>query len=149
MSVPTHVRPPFPPYGACESLVITDPLLAGSVSLGQPVATFDTVCWLEDRLSSDLARQASLTLNNTRLTADLQESRRRIVAVRELIHDDPAAADRLLAALIDQAEVTVSEVRRIVHGLRSPALDELGLYGALEVQADGRWHSSASFEERD
>jgi signal transduction histidine kinase len=122
---------------------------------------------IDGRLLSDLARQISLTLYNTRLSVDLQESRRRIVTAREegrrtlrrdlhdglgpalatmtmqadtareLLPEDPAAADRLLAALIDQAQATVGEVRRIVHGLRPPALDELGLYGALEVLADG------------
>jgi len=122
---------------------------------------------IDERLLSELARQISLTLYNDQLAAELQESRRRIVTAREegrfmlrrdlhdglgpalatmtmqaetareLLRDDPAAADRLLAGLIDQAQTTVGEVRRIVHGLRPPALDELGLYGALEMLADG------------
>jgi len=106
-------------------------------------------------------------LHAARLSADLQESRRRIVTAREdarrqlrrdlhdglgpalatmtmqadtareLIHDDPQAAEDLLARLVDQAQATVTEVRRIVHGLRPPALDDMGLYGALEVLATG------------
>ncbi len=122
---------------------------------------------VDGQLLGDLARQISLALYNNELTAELQESRRRIITAgeegrrtlrrdlhdglgpalatmtmqaetaRELLHDDPAAADRALTGLIDQAQATVSEVRRIVHGLRPPALDELGLYGALEVLADG------------
>ena len=122
---------------------------------------------VDGQLLGDLARQISLALYNNELTAELQESRRRIITAgeegrrtlrrdlhdglgpalatmtmqaetaRELLRDDPAAADRALAGLIDQAQATVSEVRRIVHGLRPPALDELGLYGALEVLADG------------
>ena len=31
----------------------------------------------------------------------------------------------------------VSEIRRIVHGLRPPALDDVGLYGALELLVNG------------
>ena len=56
---------------------------------------------------------------------------------RELIHDDPDTAEQLLARLVDQAQATVDEVRRIVHGLRPPALDDMGLYGALEVLTNG------------
>ena len=122
---------------------------------------------IDERLLGELARQVSLALYNNRLAAELQESRRIIITAgeegrrtlrrdlhdglgpalatmtmqaetaRELFRDDPAAADRALAGLIDQAQATVSEVRRIVHGLRPPALDELGLFGALEVLADG------------
>lgn len=122
---------------------------------------------IDAQLLSDLTRQISLTLYATQMSAKLQESRRRIVTAREegrlllrrdlhdglgpalatmtmqadtardLLRDDPVAADRLLAQLIDQAQATVTEVRRIVHGLRPPALDELGLFEALEVLAEG------------
>jgi signal transduction histidine kinase len=122
---------------------------------------------VDERLLGDLARQVSLTLHAAQLSADLQESRRRIVTAREearrqlrrdlhdglgpalatmtmqadtareLLHDDPQAAEALLARLADQAQATVAEVRRIVHGLRPPALDDMGLYGALEVLANG------------
>ena len=43
-----------------------------------------------------------------------------------------ADADRELVALRTEIQSTVGEVRRIVEGLRPPALDELGLSGALE-----------------
>ena len=122
---------------------------------------------VDERLLGDLARQVSVTLYAAQVSAELQESRRRIVTAREegrrqlrrdlhdglgpslaamtmqadtareLMADDPAAADRLLAKLVDQAQATVTEVRRIVHGLRPPALDDMGLYGALEVLANG------------
>ena len=122
---------------------------------------------IDAQLLGDLTRQISLTLYATQMSAELQESRRRIVTAREegrlllrrdlhdglgpalatmtmqaetardLLRDDPAAADRLLAQLTDQAQATVAEVRRIVHGLRPPALDELGLFEALEVLAEG------------
>lgn len=134
--------------------------LAPRVTAGFPLP-------IDERLLSDLTRQISLALYNNRLAVELQESRRVIITAREegrrvlrrdlhdglgpalatmtmqaetareLLLDDPAAADRALTGLIDQAQATVSEVRRIVHGLRPPALDELGLFGALEVLADG------------
>jgi signal transduction histidine kinase len=43
-----------------------------------------------------------------------------------------ADADRELVALRTEIQSTVSEVRRIVEGLRPPALDELGLAGAVD-----------------
>lgn len=127
---------------------------------------------VDAQLLGDLARQVSLTLHAAHLSAELQESRRRIVTAREegrrqlrrdlhdglgpalatltmqadmareLVYDDPATADRLLAKLADQAQATVGEVRRIVHGLRPPALDDMGLVGALELLA-GSFASSS------
>jgi signal transduction histidine kinase len=42
----------------------------------------------------------------------------------------------LLASLTAEAERAVADLRRIVYGLRPPALDELGLAGALQDQAE-------------
>lgn len=55
-------------------------------------------------------------------------------AARNLIPTDPAAADELLARLRIDATVAVGEIRRLVYDMRPPALDELGLVGALEQQ---------------
>ena len=134
--------------------------IAPRIVAGMPMA-------VDDRLLHDLARQVSVTLYAAQVSAALQESRRRIVTAREegrrqlrrdlhdglgpalatmtmqadtareLIHDDPETAEQLLARLVDQAQATVDEVRRIVHGLRPPALDDMGLYGALEVLVNG------------
>jgi two-component system NarL family sensor kinase len=41
----------------------------------------------------------------------------------------------LLGVAGDQAGETVRDVRRLVHGLRPPALDDLGLLGALQAGA--------------
>jgi signal transduction histidine kinase len=100
-----------------------------------------------------------------RLTADLQRSRERLVAAREEerrrlrrdLHDGlgpalaahtlkvgtarallpPGAlvADRLLAELEDDIEAAVADIRRLVYNLRPPALDELGLIGAIRESA--------------
>ena len=52
---------------------------------------------------------------------------------RELVYDDPEMAEQLLAKFVDQTQAMVIEIRRIVHGLRPPALDDVGLYGAMEL----------------
>jgi signal transduction histidine kinase len=113
------------------------------------------------RLLEDLARQIGPVVHAVRLTADLQRSRERLVTAREEerrrmrrdLHDglgpqlaaltlkietirNRFADDRELdAALIDLTERTqnaLSDIRRLVYGLRPPALDELGLLSAIQ-----------------
>lgn len=48
---------------------------------------------------------------------------------------DPEAAAALLRDLITQTQAMVVDIRRLIYQLRPPALDELGLRGALRVQA--------------
>lgn len=120
----------------------------------------------DSRVIADLAGHLGSVLNARILTHDLQRARERLVLGREEerrrlrrdLHDGlgPAlaghllrldliagvvAADSAAGALVDalRAELrdTVSEVRRVVEGLRPPALDELGLTDAL-IQASGR-----------
>jgi signal transduction histidine kinase len=111
-----------------------------------------------------LARQAGVAAHAVRLTAELQRSRERLVTsveeerrrLRRELHDalgpqlagltlgietarqrlaDDPATDALLAELGRQAEDAVGDVRRLAHGLRPPALDELGLAAALHQLA--------------
>ncbi len=116
----------------------------------------------DHRLLADLARQAGVAVSTVRLTADLQRSRERLVTAREeerrrlrrdlhdglgaqlagltvqtgvlrgLIGRDPAAAEALAGELRGELRVAIADIRRLVHGLRPPALDELGLVGALQ-----------------
>jgi signal transduction histidine kinase len=117
------------------------------------------------QLLGDLAHQVGVAAHAVRLTADLQRSRERLVTAREeerkrlrrdlhdgvgpqlatltlkletarnlLSHDPKTAA--LMAELSERARATVSDVRRSVHALRPPALDELGLVAALREGAD-------------
>ncbi len=118
------------------------------------------------RLLGDLARQAGVAVSTVRLTADLQRSRERLVTAREeerrrlrrdlhdglgaqlagltvqtgvlrsLITRDPAAADALAAELRGELKTAIADIRRLVHDLRPPALDELGLDGALQRLAE-------------
>jgi two-component system NarL family sensor kinase len=64
----------------------------------------------------------------------------RAEAAATLLDDDAAAdpteARRLLGGLRSDVSNAVSDVRRLVEGLRPPALDELGLEGALRLAAD-------------
>ncbi|WP_409331800.1 sensor histidine kinase [Trujillonella humicola] len=101
-----------------------------------------------------------------RLAADLQRSRERLVLAREEerrrlrrdFHDglgpvlaglamraetaqevdDPAVVRRLLEEIAEDARTALADVRRLVDGLRPPALDHLGLAGALAAALAGR-----------
>jgi two-component system, NarL family, sensor kinase len=119
----------------------------------------------DQRLLDDLARQAGVAVHAARLTADLQRSRERLVtaceeerrrlrrdlhdglgptlagltfgldAARNLLAREPEDAETLLAGLKGQTQAAVSDVRRLVYGLRPPALDDLGLVPAVREQA--------------
>lgn len=54
---------------------------------------------------------------------------------RDLLRCDPAAATVLLDRLVPRLKETVEEVRTLVHDLRPPMLDELGLAAALRELA--------------
>ncbi len=117
-------------------------------------------------LLSDLARRAGVAAHAVRLTQDLRRSHERLVTAREeerrrlrrdlhdglgaqlaalnvqvsvlrnLISTEPEAADALVAELREEMRSAIADIRRLVHGLRPPALDELGLVGALERLAE-------------
>ena len=114
----------------------------------------------EERLLRDLARQLGGALHARLLREDLQRARERLVLAREEerrrlrrdLHDGigPALAGLTLKTetarsllppgsyrashqlrdLSEEIRRTVVDVRRLVEGLRPPALDELGLAGA-------------------
>ncbi len=123
---------------------------------GEPLGRAD------HRLLADFARQAGVAAHAVRLTTDLRAARERLVTAREEerrrlrrdLHDglgpllaaqsltadtvramltsDVAKADALLVDLRTQAQQAVADIRRIVHGLRPPVLDDRGLVTALE-----------------
>lgn len=118
------------------------------------------------QLLENIARQAGAAAHNVRLTADLQRAHQRLVSAREEerrrirrdLHDglgpqlasqtltltaarriykeDPQAADKLLDEAIKHAQTATEDIRRVVHDLRPPALDDLGLIGAIRSQID-------------
>lgn len=91
----------------------------------------ETVTAIEEerrRLRRDLHDGLGPTLTGVAFSAD---------AARNLIARDPEAAAELLTRLRSDTSGAIAEVRRLVEGLRPPALDELGLVGALRTWADG------------
>ena len=60
----------------------------------------------------------------------------RLETAHDLIADDPDEAAALVGRLSEQARDEIAEVRRLVDGLRPPALDQFGLVAALRHRAD-------------
>jgi len=119
----------------------------------------------DERLLLNVARQAGAAVYSAQLTADLQRSRQQLVTGREeerrrlrrdlhdglgpslaslllqarvlrrMIRDDPAAAEALADEIQGDIRITIDDIRRVVHELRPPALDDLGLVSALNVMA--------------
>jgi signal transduction histidine kinase len=113
-----------------------------------------------------LADPVAIAVHSTVVSEELQASRERIVAAREEerrrlrreLHDglgptltgiafaadaaantidtDPEQSQELLTTLRRDTRVALADVRRLVDNLRPPALDELGLVGALQQRAD-------------
>jgi signal transduction histidine kinase len=134
-------------------------LLIGARAHGETLGDADR------QLLEDFARRASAAASAVALSVEVQRSRERLVTAREEerrrlrgdLHDglgptlagavltidaarrvlvtDPEAADALLDRAADSVEGTVADVRRLVYGLRPPALDQLGLTGALRQHA--------------
>ncbi len=107
----------------------------------------------------------SLTTDLQRLTNELQHSRTALVTAREEerrrlrrdLHDglgsvlaslnwragalrlvlsrDPTAADALVVEQQNTIQAAIGDIRRLVYDLRPPALDELGLLGAIRERA--------------
>jgi signal transduction histidine kinase len=78
------------------------------------------------RLRRDLHDGLGPTLSGVAFATD---------AARNQLTGDPAAADALLEKLRADTSEAIAEVRRLVEGLRPPALDELGLLGAVRQHA--------------
>ena len=118
------------------------------------------------RLLDDLAQQIGVAGHAALLTEDLRASRERLVTAREeerrrlrrdlhdglgpalaaigmragaaeaRLRDDPDGAAQMLAELQTEISIAVADVRRLVDALRPPAIDEVGLVGALRLAAD-------------
>jgi signal transduction histidine kinase len=125
----------------------------------------DELSEADRRLLADLARQAGVAAHAVQATTALQRSRADLVSAREeerrrlrrdlhdglgptlagvtmgmhaagiLVSSDPGEASKLLTGLEKQVEDAIADVRRLVYGLRPPALDEFGLVRALQLHA--------------
>jgi len=117
------------------------------------------------RLLEDFARHAAAAVSAIALSTEVQRSRERLVTAREEerrrlsgdLHDglgptlagailmieaaramvvrEPAVVQELLDRVAASLETTVADVRRLVYGLRPPALDQLGLLETIRQQA--------------
>jgi len=129
------------------------------------------------RLLEDVGSQVGALVQAIAINRELQRSRERLVTAREeerrrvrrdlhdglgpslaamvmkleaaqdLIHDDPGRASTLVAQLTEQTRREIDEIRRLVAGLRPPALDQLGLVSSLRQRVDE--HNAAARGSRD
>jgi signal transduction histidine kinase len=137
-----------------------------------PRAPGESFSMSDHRLLENIAQQAGAAAHAVKLTADLRQSRQRLVTAREeerrrlrrdlhdglgptlasltlkidatrnLLRNEPAKAEAQLDELKRQTQETIQDIRTLVYDLRPPALDELGLVGAIQnfiaVQVSGR-----------
>lgn len=123
------------------------------------------------RLIENIAQQAGAAAQTVRLNAELIRSRAQIVnerederlrirrdlhdelgpmlaaqglklsAARQVIRTKPEKAESLVGEVVHQSQQMVTDIRRLVHGLRPPVLDQLGLVDAVRDLA--RNHSGS------
>ena len=145
--------------------VAATPLLYGGAEVGRLLVGGTALPRGERRLLDHLARQAAVAVHAVLLARDAQraraatatareEERRRMrrdlhdglgpalaaVALqaetaRDLVGRDPDAAVALLDRLVPRLNEAVADVRTLVHDLRPPTLDELGLAGSVRELA--------------
>lgn len=124
----------------------------------------------DKRLLATIAQLSATTVQAAQLSVELQQSRRQIVTSREeerrrlrrdlhdglgpvlasvalqadtardLVDSDPTETKAILSSIMDQAQTAVTDVRQLVYELRPPALDELGLAGALRQAFNAYQH---------
>lgn len=141
------------------------PLRYGGAEVGALELTRRARSRGEARRLDLLARQAAVAVHSVLLTREARRSRQLVVAAREeerrrlrwdlhdgvgpsiaalalqaetardLVADDPATATEILDRLVPRLNGAVADVRAIVHELRPPTLDELGLAGAVRELA--------------
>jgi signal transduction histidine kinase len=145
---------------------------AGELLFAEPASPLRPA---DRRVLDDLAGQLAVLMHARALTEDLRRARERLVLAREeerrrlrrdlhdglgpalagfmlkvdnaraLVAGEPATAEHDLMVLRDDIQGTVVDVRRLVEGLRPPAIDELGLGPAL-TQAVNRLATRMSID---
>ncbi len=136
------------------------------VLIAQPRRGEDEFDKRDRKLLADVAIHAGAVVHAETVTADLIASRQRLVTTREEerrrlrrdLHDglgptltsiglnldaaraqlraDPNDAERLVQDAKTATTNAIAEVRRLVYGLRPPALDNLGFLGAIQHQME-------------
>jgi signal transduction histidine kinase len=138
--------------------------ILGRLQLGQRIGS-NGYSRADQRLLNDLARQAGAAIHAASQNVDLQRARQLLVTAREeerrrvrrdlhdglgaslaalnlqagelhrLIRSNPDEAERQVEELREEIRAAIADIRRLVYGLRPPALDELGLVEALRTRA--------------
>jgi len=126
-----------------------------------PRASGEVFSPMDRHLLENIARQAGMAVHAVSLTNELQQAHQRLVtaveeerrrlrrdlhdglgpalasqglklaAAKQLLRRDPDSVESLLDQVMMQNQETVSDVRRLVYGLRPPVLDERGLAEAI------------------
>ena len=152
-------------HGARPDDVDAVPLRYGGAEVGVLELTHRTRSRAEARRLDQLARQGAVAVHSVLLTREARRARQLVVAAREeerrrlrwdlhdgvgpaiaglalqaetardLVAEDPVAATAILDRLVPRLNGAVADVRAIVHELRPPTLDELGLAGAVRELA--------------
>jgi signal transduction histidine kinase len=134
----------------------TGHLVVAPRSPGESFSTSDL------QLLENITHQAGAAAHAAKMDVDLRLSRQRLVTAREeerrrlrrdlhdglgpnlasmtlkleaahnLLRKDSAKAEQLINELIKQTQGTIQDIRTLVYELRPPALDELGLVGAIQ-----------------
>jgi signal transduction histidine kinase len=139
------------PRAADELLSAADEKLLRQIAV-QTTAAIRAMYLAEDLQRVRAGLVATREEERRRLRRDLHDSvgpvlasqGLKMAAVQELVEQDPETARHLIEDLIEQNEHTVAEIRRLVYGLRPPALDELGLVGAISDFAADLDHGKTS-----
>ncbi|MGQ7295726.1 sensor histidine kinase [Quadrisphaera sp. KR29] len=160
----TPVRVPLAVGGQPVGALVVVVDLPDEQAAGQLRRLLDLLAPPLARALHGLALSRQLAVERSQALAALEEERRRLRrdlhdglgpvltgiaysadAARNLVHADPARADGLLADLREDVSGSIAEVRRLVVGLRPPALDERGLVGAVRQQVArlGAAHAAA------
>ena len=166
---------PLAVYGTATTDSVNLPLSYQGEKVGQLQVGLrrkgETFASREQQLLATVAQQLGTAVHALRLTADLQQSRERLVTAREeerlrirrdlhdglgpqlasltlkldaarnLLKQDAQKVEPLLVELREQAQAAVMDIRELVYGLRPPALDQLGLVSALQEYAAAHSHN--------
>ncbi|MET9338072.1 sensor histidine kinase [Nonomuraea sp. NPDC003804] len=152
-------------HGSPRGPSVSLPVAYRAEAVGRLVLCGADLTERDQRLLGDLVRQAAAAARASELSTDLQRIRAQLVLAREEerrrlrrdLHDGlgpslgavalrietarnlaataPAESDRILEQTAAEVSTVLADVRRLVHDLRPPALDELGLLRAVEQQA--------------
>lgn len=138
--------------------------ILGQLLVG-PRAYGETFNQSERTLLATIARQAGVAVHAAQLTMDLQRSRMQLVtareeerrrlrrdlhdglgptlaalhlqtgAVRRLIRSNPDTAEGMVDDVRTEMQGLIEAIRQLAYALRPPALDEIGLAGAIQGRA--------------